>query len=129
MSRTKPITNEEIHRRRRAASDRARRAELLLPNAVRELREALGLSRPDFSALITGSRLSARQLAEIETGKANPTARTLETIGRVFGFRLGFVPQGESVQPEAWRPRPLTDQQKIRTRALHAAALKRIRKG
>lgn len=37
-------------------------------------------------------KLTRRQLAEIERGKANPTVDTLERIGRVFGLTPGFVP-------------------------------------
>lgn len=35
--------------------------------------------------------LTRRQIAEIEAGAANPTLETLDKIGRVFGFSVGFV--------------------------------------
>ncbi len=35
--------------------------------------------------------LTRRQVAEIEAGTANPTLETLEKIGRLFGFEVGFV--------------------------------------
>lgn len=53
------------------------------------MRMALGLSQDVFARML---KLTRRQLAEIERGKANPTAETLERIGKVFGFTLGFVP-------------------------------------
>lgn len=37
--------------------------------------------------------LTRRQVAEIEAGTANPTMETLERIGRLFGFGVGFVPR------------------------------------
>ncbi|TFV30960.1 XRE family transcriptional regulator [Bradyrhizobium frederickii] len=127
MPRIKSITSEEVRRRRREVSDRARAAELVLPHGMREMREALGLSRREFADLVV-IRLTARQIADIETGRVNPTARTLETIGRIFGFRLGFVPCGSGTQPGApfaWKPKPPTPEQSARLRARHAAARKR----
>lgn len=35
--------------------------------------------------------MTVRQWAEIERGDANPTMRTLERIGRAYGFQVGFV--------------------------------------
>ncbi|KAA9367078.1 helix-turn-helix transcriptional regulator [Ochrobactrum sp. Sa2BUA5] len=35
--------------------------------------------------------LARRQVAKLEAGTAKPT-RTLEWIGRLFGFAVGFVP-------------------------------------
>jgi putative transcriptional regulator len=127
MPRTKSITNEEVRRRRHALSDRARAAELMLPLGVREMSEALGLSRREFADLVV-IRLTARQIADIETGRVNPTARTLETIGRIFGFRLGFVPCGSSAQPgapPAWKPKKRTPEQSARLRDRHAAAARK----
>lgn len=40
--------------------------------------------------------LTRRQVAEIEAGTANPTLETLERIGRLFGFSIGFVPKVEA---------------------------------
>lgn len=37
------------------------------------------------------AKLTKRQLAEIEAGTANPTLATLQRIGRLFGFGVGFV--------------------------------------
>lgn len=37
--------------------------------------------------------LTRRQVAEIETGAANTTLETLEKVGPLFGFSVGFVPR------------------------------------
>jgi len=37
--------------------------------------------------------LQKRQIAEIEAGKGNPTLPTLQKIGRLFGFEVGFIPR------------------------------------
>lgn len=56
-----------------------------------EIRKSLGLTQAQFATL-TG--ITKRQVAEIETGKANPTVETLQRIGSLFGFSVGFVPRG-----------------------------------
>jgi putative transcriptional regulator len=79
MARWKKPTKEEILENRRTLAERARNGDLRLPRAVADIRRGLGLSR--------------RQVAEIEAGTANPTLETLEKIGRLFGFGIGFVPR------------------------------------
>jgi len=90
MPRWRKPTREEIRERRMALLERARSGRLILPDAIAEMRHALGLSQLAFANLF---RLTKRQLAEIERGEANPTAATLNRIARLFGFGLGFVPR------------------------------------
>lgn len=75
--------------RRAALTDKARAGKLRLPEAVAEMRHALGLPQPEFAKRF---RLTTRQLADSERGAANPTAATLAKIGRAFGLQIGFVP-------------------------------------
>jgi len=96
MGRFREPTKDEIRDRRRALADKAQAGLLVLPGAVREMRQAIGLSQDDFAQML---RLTRRQVAEIERGDSNPTFDTLERIGRVFGFGLGFVPvEGASLK-------------------------------
>ncbi len=99
MPRMKQLTREEIRLRRQHIRERAATAELRLPEAVLDIRKSLGLTQEKFAEL-TG--VTKRQIAEIETGKANPTVDTLHKIGKLFGFTLGFVPKdtnGPSASP------------------------------
>jgi len=89
MSRWRKPTKEEIRDRRAAVAAKARSGQLRLPDAVAEMRHALGLTQPEFAKLF---RLTTRQVADIERGVANPTSETLQKIGRAFGFQVGFVP-------------------------------------
>lgn len=89
MSRWRKPTKDEILERRAAVAAKARSGALRLPHAVAEMRHALGLSQPEFAKLF---KLTTRQVADIERGEANPTAETLQKIGRAFGFQIGFVP-------------------------------------
>ncbi|GGA67316.1 transcriptional regulator [Nitratireductor aestuarii] len=90
MARWKKPTKEEVLENRRALAARARTGDLRLPDAVAEIRKGIGMTQEEFAKMLS---LTRRQVAEIETGTANPTLETLEKIGRLFGFRVGFVPK------------------------------------
>mgnify|MGYP000361955528 CR=1 FL=1 len=99
MSRWKKPTKEETRVLRRGLAAKAAAGELRLPGAVAEIRYSLGMTQ-DQLAQATG--LTKRQVAEIETGKANPTLETMEKIGRLFGFTVGLVPKlDERAEPPA----------------------------
>lgn len=88
MARWKKPTKEEILENRRALAERARTGDLRLPGAVAEIRKGFGMTQEEFAKTLS---LTRRQVAEIEAGIGNPTLETLEKIGRLFGFRVGFV--------------------------------------
>jgi DNA-binding XRE family transcriptional regulator len=90
MARWKKPTKEEILENRRRLAERARTGNLRLPEAVADIRKGFGMTQEEFAKALA---LTRRQVAEIETGTANPTLETLEKIGRLFGFVVGFVPR------------------------------------
>ncbi|MBZ9790869.1 helix-turn-helix domain-containing protein [Rhizobium sp. 3T7] len=94
MPRWKKPTREEILQNRRDLAERARNGDLRLPGAVAEIRKGFGMTQEEFAKTLA---LTRRQIAEIETGTANPTLETLEKIGRLFGFAVGFVPRTMNV--------------------------------
>lgn len=104
MPRWKKPTKEEISECRVRLREKAAAGELKFPAAVVEIRKSLGLTQEQFST-ITG--ITKRQVLEIEQGKANPTAETLERIAQLFGFTLGFVPKESpsETQPPSIVPR------------------------
>lgn len=93
MPRLIPLTRGEKQARREDVRNRAAAGELRFPEAIRDIRHSLGLSQIDFASRFG---LTRRQLIELEKGKANPTLETLEKIGRVFGFTVGFVMKSSS---------------------------------
>lgn len=93
MARWKKPTKEEILENRRALAERARTGALRLPGAVAEIRKGFGMTQEEFARTLA---LTRRQISEIEAGAANPTLETLEKIGRLFGFAVGFVPKTDS---------------------------------
>ncbi|MEW9617758.1 helix-turn-helix transcriptional regulator [Shinella sp. S4-D37] len=90
MARWKKPTKEEILVNRRTLAERARTGDLRLPGAVADIRKGFGMTQEEFASSLG---LTRRQVAEIEAGTANPTMETLERIGRLFGFGVGFVPR------------------------------------
>lgn len=90
MARWKKPSKDEIYENRHALAQRARAADLRLPEAVADIRKTFGLTQEEFARILS---LTRRQIAEIEAGTANPTLATLNKIGRVFGFVVGFVPR------------------------------------
>jgi DNA-binding XRE family transcriptional regulator len=90
MARWKKPTKEEVLENRRTLAERARTGDLRLPGAVAEIRKGFGMTQEDFARTLSITR---RQVAEIEAGTANPTLETLDKIGRLFGFGVGFVPR------------------------------------
>lgn len=74
---------------RQALAEAARRGELCLPDAIRAMRQALGLNQEEFGRLF---KLTRRQVSELENGTGDPKFSTLSRIGRAFGMGVGFVP-------------------------------------
>ncbi|WP_018901449.1 helix-turn-helix transcriptional regulator [Rhizobium sp. 2MFCol3.1] len=89
MARWKKPTKDEILDHRRTLAERARTGNLRVPQAVADIRKGFGMTREEFARALS----LRRQVAEIEAGTANPTLETLEKIGRLFGFGLGFIPK------------------------------------
>ena len=90
MARWKKPTKEEVHELRQILAGRAKAGALRYPGAVVEIRKTFGLTQMEFASMLG---LTRRQVSEIEAGTANPTLETLEKIGRLFGFTVGFVPR------------------------------------
>lgn len=93
MARWKKPTKDEILENRRTLAERARIGDLRLPGAVADIRKGFGMTQEEFAKTLT---LTRRQVAEIEAGTANPTLETLDKVGRLFGFCVGFVPLNAS---------------------------------
>lgn len=92
MPRKRPLSRDEKLGRREDIARRAGQGGLPLPQAVRDIRAALGMTQAEFAEKFG---LTRQQLIDIEKGRANPTHDTLARIGRPFGFVVGFVPRPE----------------------------------
>ena len=93
MPRMTPLSRDEKLKRREAVRNRAASGDLRFPEAIRDIRKSLGLTQAEFASKFGLTRL---QVIALEKGKANPTLETLQKIGRVFGFTVGFVMKNTS---------------------------------
>lgn len=64
--------------------------QLSLGEAARRMRRITGMNQKDYARNIIG--ISPRILAQIERDEGNPTLDTLNKIGRVFGYKIAWVP-------------------------------------
>lgn len=95
MPKKRPLTREESLERHREIALRAGRGELRLPEAIRAIREAEGLSQAAFAERVGLTRM---QVLDLEKGRGNPKLETLQRICGPFGFEIGLVPGGRAVK-------------------------------
>lgn len=82
-------SKEEVLAARQEVQRKAAEGRLVLPAAIREIREALDLTQEEFGQAFG---LTRQQVVALESGKANPTVETLRRIVRPFRLTLGIVP-------------------------------------
>ncbi|PTX52337.1 DNA-binding XRE family transcriptional regulator [Gemmobacter caeni] len=90
MPKQRPLTREESLARHREIALRAGRGELRLPDAIRAIREAEGLTQAAFAERVGLTRM---RLLDLEKGRGNPKLETLQRICRPFGLEIGLVPR------------------------------------
>jgi len=76
----------EIARREQLIAD-LEAGVLDIPTAIRRMREAVYFTREEYAKI---TKVTPRALASIETGKGNPTLKTLRKLGKPYGLVLGF---------------------------------------
>jgi DNA-binding XRE family transcriptional regulator len=89
MPRRNRPTREEQDALRRAFYERIGRGELTLPEAMKAMREMTGLTQAEFAA---HRGVSRRVIQDIERGTGNPTVDSLNSVAKLFGLKVGFVP-------------------------------------
>ncbi|MDA3903821.1 MAG: helix-turn-helix transcriptional regulator [Desulfuromusa sp.] len=62
---------------------------LSLGEATRKMRKSLGMTRREYAEKVL--KISHDALQDVETGKGNPTLKTLQAVGKPFGLVIGFV--------------------------------------
>ncbi len=88
IARVKRRSADEVRGLRKSLHKDVEAGGLPISDAVRKMREALGLSQERFGKVF---RLTTRQVWEIEAGLYNPTLATMSKLGKPFGFQVGFV--------------------------------------
>lgn len=82
-------SNEKIQELREELFSRIDAGTISIGEATRLMRKTLGMNRKDYAEKIL--KISHDSLQAVETGKGNPTLKTLQTIGKPFGLNVGFV--------------------------------------
>ena len=83
-----PVSKDQVSRLRTELARKACDGELVLPQAVREIRNAIDMTQAEFARHFG---LTRKQVIDLENGKGNPTLETLKKVSRPFGFQVGFV--------------------------------------
>lgn len=89
MGRMRQLTEAERAAERTNIFEAASSGTLEVADAVRRMRRVTGLTQAEFARRIAG--ISKGALVQIESGRGNPTVRTLARIGRAFGLEVGFI--------------------------------------
>ncbi|CAG4902007.1 hypothetical protein R69919_02903 [Paraburkholderia gardini] len=86
--RTRPSRDEQ-NALRRAFYERIGRGDMSIPEAMKAMRQMTGLTQAEFAA---HRGVSRRVIQDIERGTGNPTVDSLNSVARLFGLQVGFVP-------------------------------------
>ncbi|MCW8966248.1 MAG: helix-turn-helix domain-containing protein [Candidatus Pacearchaeota archaeon] len=90
MGRRRKIPKEVLPEERQRFYSELKKGQLSLAEASRRMRLLLDLDQEEFAKLIN---VAPRTLIDLETGKGNPTLKTLEKIAKPFGLELIFRPK------------------------------------
>ena len=97
--RRKHVDGSALRRERIELYEAIAAGTLSIAQAARRMRKLSMLTQAEFAR---HRGVSARVIMEIERGIGNPTVRTLNQIGEIFGLEVGFVRrQRPEREPEA----------------------------
>lgn len=86
--RTRPNRDEQ-NALRIAFYDALGRGDMNIPEAMKAMRKMTGLTQAEFAE---HRGVSRRVIQDIERGTGNPTVDSLNSIAKLFGLQVGFVP-------------------------------------
>jgi DNA-binding XRE family transcriptional regulator len=81
--------DHEIKRLRQELFDDIEAGNIGLAEATRKMRRILGMNRKEYAEKVL--KIGFETLQDVETGKGNPTLKTLRAIGAPWGLDIGFV--------------------------------------
>jgi len=93
VSDMKRPDNESIKKMRRELFEGIDNGKLTIGQAARRMRKTLGMNRKTYAEQVL--KITHDALQDIETGKGNPTLKTLRKVGKPFGLEVGFVRKEE----------------------------------
>lgn len=81
--------DQEVKRLRQELCDDIEAGKIGLAQATRKMRKILGMNRKDYAEKVL--KIGFETLQDVETGRGNPTLKTLQAIGAPWGLEIGFV--------------------------------------
>lgn len=90
----KRLEGEELKKMRQKLDAGIEDGTLTLGEATRMMRRIVGMNRREYAARV--AKVGHDALQAVETGKGNPTLKTLRAIGAPFGLDVGFVKKRKS---------------------------------
>jgi len=88
----KKLSPEEVTALRRELKTRVHTMEISA--VLKTMRKIVGMTQVEYAQKIL--KISPRVLIDIERGVGNPTLKTLNKIGNLFGFKAGFISEDNS---------------------------------
>ncbi len=82
-------SHEKIEEMRKDLFARVDAGTITIADASRLMRKILGMNRREYAENIL--KISHDALQAVETGKGNPTLKTLQAVGKPFGLKVAFV--------------------------------------
>jgi DNA-binding XRE family transcriptional regulator len=82
-------SNEKVQEMRKELFEKIDAGTITIAEASRLMRKILGMNRRDYAEKIL--KISHDALQDVETGKGNPTLKTLQKIGKPFGLEVAFI--------------------------------------
>lgn len=89
MPRRTRLSRDEQNALRSAFYERIGRGDMTIPEAMKAMRKMTGLTQAEFAA---HRGVSRRVIQDIERGTGNPTVDSLNSVAKLFGLQVGFVP-------------------------------------
>lgn len=89
MPRRNRPSRDEQNALRRAFYERVSRGDMSIPETLRAMREMTGMTQAEFAA---HRGVSRRVIQDVERGTGNPTVDSLNSVAKLFGLQVGFVP-------------------------------------
>lgn len=83
------LSRDEQNALRSAFYERIGRGDMTIPEAMKAMRKMTGLTQAEFAA---HRGVSRRVIQDIERGTGNPTVDSLNSVAKLFGLQVGFVP-------------------------------------
>lgn len=89
MPRRTRLSRDEQNALRSTFYEKIGRGDMTISEAMKAMRKMTGLTQAEFAE---HRGVSRRVIQDIERGTGNPTVDSLNSVAKLFGLQVGFVP-------------------------------------